>query len=291
MSATRDSVGIRLVAGWVGDNDMSSIASSLPVFGPIQAAYFWFKNRKRARLLESWAKEKGLDFASDGGGFSAPSNPARSEDASTLGRHSGKAVEVFSRMIGLSKIQASFPQFASNRLRGDWQSDKNICWGSYKGYTVVVWDTVYYDLNTGQSSVDWTEGEYTSILVLCDAPIHRTLITPHSLGKRLSAFGIEEGRGMFGMSTVQFELDAFNKAYRVKATDDRWTFAIIDQAMMEWLLSQKKHTIELAPGGVTVSTWFTLDTGQIDEQLDFIVGFLDRIPEDLKHSTHSVSGE
>ena len=155
---------------------------------------------------------------------------------------------------------------------------------------MLVWDTVFYDLNSGGSSTDWSEGEYTSILVLCDTPIHRTMITPHSIGKRLSAFGIEEGRGTFGMATVNFELDAFNKAYRVKASDERWTFAIIDQAMMEWLLEQKKHTIEMAPGGVTVSTWFTLDPEQIEEQVEFIIGFLDRIPEDLKHSQGTSSG-
>ena len=268
---------------------MSSIASSLPIRGPLQAIYFWFKNRRRARMLKSWAEEKGLQFAPDGKEFSPPANPGGSEDASQLGKHSGKAVQVFSRMIGMSKIQSAFPQFASNRLRGDWQSDKNICWGSYKGYTVVVWDTVHYDLNTGNSSVDWSEGEYTSILVLTETPIHRTMVTPNSLGKRLSAFGIEEGRGIFGMSTVNFELDAFNKAYRVKASDERWTFAIIDQAMMEWLMQQKKHTIEMAPGGVTVSTWFTLETDQIEEQIEFIVGFLDRIPEDLKRPGSTVT--
>jgi len=268
---------------------MSSISSSLPVLGPLQAAYFWFKNRKRSRVLKSWSQEKGLQFAANGGEFSAPPNPAQSEDASQLGRHSGKAVQTFGRMIGMSKIQTAFPQFASNRLRGDWQSDKNICWGQYKGYTVVVWDTVYYDLHTGGSSADWSEGEYTSIMVLTETPIHRTMITPHSLGKRLSAFGIEEGRGTFGMSTVNFELDAFNKAYRVKGSDERWTFAIIDQAMMEWLLQQKKHTIEMAPGGVTVSTWFTLSTEQIEEQIEFIVGFLDRIPEDLKRPGSTVA--
>ena len=113
-------------------------------------------------------------------------------------------------------------------------------------------------------------------------------ITPTSLAKRLSAFGIEEGGG-FGLSTVKFELDSFNKAYRVKARDERWAFAIIDQAMMEWLLERKKHTLELASGGITVSTWFTLDQAGVEEQLDFIVGFLDRFPDDLKQARTTAS--
>lgn len=265
---------------------MSSNNSFIPVMGPIQMFWFWLKNRRRAKALEAWSKTHGLDFAINAKTFEPPRNPADGEDASHLGRRSARAAGIFSRLIGLSKIQATYPQFASNRLRGDWQSDKNICWGTYKGYTVVVWDTVFYDLI--DDGPDWREGEYTSILVLADMPIHRMLITPNTLFKRLSAFGIEEGRGTFSMSTVKFELEAFNKAYRVKAKDERWTYAIIDQSMMEWLLEMKKHTLEFAPGGVTVSTWFTLDTDAIQKQLDFCVAFLDRIPEDLKH--HDLKG-
>ena len=118
--------------------------------------------------------------------------------------------------------------------------------------------------------------------MLTETSIQPTLITPNSLGKRLSALGIEEGRGMFKMSTVKFELDAFNKAYRVRSTDQKWAFAIIDQAMMEWLMQNKKHTMELAPGGTAVSTWFTLSPEQFREQLDFCIEFLGRFPEDLQ---------
>ncbi len=265
---------------------MSSNNSFIPILGPLQMFWFWLKNRRRAKALRAWATENGLQFAPDGKTFSPPPSPGHSEDASHLGKRSARATGIFARIIGMSKIQSTYPQFAANRLRGDWQSDKNICWGTYKGCTIVVWDTVFYDLNGGDA--DWTEGEYTSIMVLSDIPIHRMMITPNTLFKRLSAFGIEEGTGTFSMSTVKFELEEFNKAYRVKAKDQRWTYAVIDQSMMDWLLKMKKHTMEFAPGGVTISTWFTLDTDSIQRQLDFCIGFLERIPEDLKH--HDLEG-
>ena len=258
--------------------------ANIPIIGPLQMLYFWFKNRRRAREMKAWADGMGFQFAANGGDFDAPANPGRSQDASHIGKHSSKAVGIFSRMIGMSKIQAAFPQFVSNRFRGEWQSDKNICWGSYRGTTVIVWDTVYYDISVGGSDTDWSEGEYSSVLVLTETPIHRTFITPNSLGKRLSAFGIEEGFGSFRMSNVQFELEAFNKAYKVKAKDQKWAFAIIDQEMMEWLLEQKKHTIELAPGGVAESTWFMMPTDRIEKELDFVINFLDRFPQDLKRA-------
>lgn len=257
---------------------------SIPILGPIQMLYYKLKNRKRARVFGAWAESHGLRFAPDTNGFDPPTNPAPKYDLSHVGKHSAKAVGIFARLVGMSKIQTSYPQFASNRLRGEWQSDKNISWGTYRGRTIVVWDTVYYDLDLSSNQTDWQEGEYTSIMILTDAPIHPTLITPNSLAKRLSAFGIEEGAGTFSMSPVTFELDAFNKAYRVKSKDAKWTYAIIDQAMMEWLMQQKKHTMELAPGGITISTWFTLTPEQVQEQLDFCLDFLDRFPEDLKHA-------
>ena len=38
-----------------------------------------------------------------------------------------------------------------------------------------------------------------------------------------------------------------------------------------------------------MSTWFTLNTEQIEEQVEFIIGFLDRIPEDLKRPGSTVA--
>jgi len=101
----------------------------------------------------------------------------------------------------------------------------------------------------------------------------------------VSSFGIEEGGGLFSTHAMKFELDEFNKAYRVKAKNEKWTYAIIDQAMIEWLLQNKNHSIEIATGGILVSTWFTLTPSQTEEQLKFCASFLEHIPEDLKHHT------
>ena len=256
--------------------------ANLPIIGPLQLVYFWFKNRSRRKMISNWAASKGLQFAPDAKTFSPPENRHGHEDASHFAKHSDRAQKIFSRMFGMSKIQASYPQFAANRFRGDWQTDKNICWGEVGGKTVIVWDTVLYDLDLRND--DWTEGMYTSILVLTDTPIHRTLIAPNKLFKRLSSFGIEEGRGTFSMSTVKFELEAFNKAYRVRGQDRKWTFDIIDQEMIDWLMENQGHTIELAAGGSMISTWFTLTPDRINQQLDFATKFLDHIPEDLQHS-------
>jgi hypothetical protein len=261
--------------------------TGIPIGGLLQTGYFWLKNRKRSKIFSAWAQAKGLQFAPNAKGFDAPPNPAAHEDASHVAKHGSRAAGIFLRLIGESKIQTHYMQFAANRFRGDWQSDKNISWGTWNGHTVLVWDTVFYDLNDGDG---YSEGEYTSVLILTESPLHRTLITPNTLLKRLGSLGVEEGRGHRGYETVKFELNAFNKAFRVRAHDKKWTFAVIDEAMIEWMLDQKaKHTIEIAPGGIMLSTWFTMSPEQVENQLDFCTGFLEHMPEDLKD--HTMDGE
>jgi hypothetical protein len=255
------------------------------MIGLIQMIYFWFKNRSRAAVLKKWAAEQGLDFAVNAKTFTPPENPGKAEDMSRYGARTKRTFGMISRLLGESKIQVHFPQFMANRFRGDWQSEKNICWGTWNGMKVITWDTVYYDIRDSGNSKDWSEGEYSSVLILTDTPLHRTLITPNSLFKRVSSFGIEEGGGLFSTHAMKFELDEFNKAYRVKAKNEKWTYAIIDQAMIEWLLQNKNHSIEIATGGILVSTWFTLTPSQTEEQLKFCASFLEHIPEDLKHHT------
>ena len=254
------------------------------MFGFMQMIYFWFKNRGRASTFRKWATSKGMQFAQTSKTFSAPENTGNPEDMSKHAAHSSRASGIFSRLLGHSKMQTQYPQFMSNRFRGDWQTDKNISWGTWNGYTVVVWDTVYYDLNDSINSKDFSEGEYTSILVLTDTPLHRTLISPNSIFKRVSSLGIDFG-SVFSTHAMKFELEDFNKAYRVRAKNDKWTYAIIDQAMMEWLLENKNHNIEIATGGIIVSTWFTLTPEQVEAQLDFCTKFLKHIPADLQHHT------
>ncbi|MDG2381426.1 MAG: DUF3137 domain-containing protein [Pirellulaceae bacterium] len=266
---------------------LDDILKAIPVQGLLQLVYFWLKNRKRAKRYRKWAKANGLQFALTGQSFQAPPNPATVDQSELHGEKPLSSQQrMFAKRFGRSKIQSQYGQFISNRFRGDWQSDKNICWGSWKGYTVVSWDTVFYDyvVATGQD-FDWSEGEFSSILILTDMPLHRTLITPKKLWKRLASFGIEEGSSLT-LKNVKFELDSFNKQYQVKSNDPKWAFAIIDQAMMEQLMEHGlQHGIEINSGGIMVSTWFTMEPEEVQKQLDACVDLLGNIPEDLKHNT------
>ena len=53
--------------------------------------------------------------------------------------------------------------------------------------------------------------------------------------------------------------------------------------MMEYLLDHKneKWHVELSPGGVLISTVYTLSPAKIEMAMDFLAGMLDNIDADL----------
>jgi hypothetical protein len=51
---------------------------------------------------------------------------------------------------------------------------------------------------------------------------------------------------LLGAHDIQFESDDFNKCFRVKCTDQKFAFSLIDGSMMEWLLgAQAFNNIEI----------------------------------------------
>ena len=56
--------------------------------------------------------------------------------------------------------------------------------------------------------------------------------------------------------------------------------------MMEFLLDHKneKWHVELSPGGVLISTVYTLSPAKIEMAMDFLAGMLDHIDADLLRS-------
>ena len=115
---------------------LDDVLKAIPIQGPLQMAYFWLKNRKRAKQHRKWAKSNGMQFALTGKSFEAPANPHTSDEAELAGEKPlSSQQQKYARMFGSSKIQSQYGQFISNRFRGEWQTDKNICWGAVWSHT------------------------------------------------------------------------------------------------------------------------------------------------------------
>ena len=253
------------------------------LFSGIQMLYFKMKNNSRAKTFQRMADEHNLSFfkkPSEYNGEILSLHPSKDDHGSPSGKLSAKA-RFASRMFGQSQLQTHLHNFKSNRWRGDWQTNCNIMEGSWKGHTMTSFDTVFFCANTDGSE----EGEYTSVFAHCKASIPRMIISPTGILSGLKR--LDENQMInIGYHKLQFELDEFNKSFRVVSADEKLSYGFITPKMIEYLMEHKheKWHFEFAEGGVLISTVYTLNAEKVEKAMDFLAGFLDRLEAYLLES-------
>ena len=121
--------------------------------------------------------------------------------------------------------QLDFPLFHEGRGT----ESGNLVSGTLQGTPVAAFDFAY-----------WTE--YRDSKGVAHRQYHRFLCAVTDIGPSCPALIIEHrgliGRvaGALGLDGIQFESDDFDKAYRVTCDDRRFASALVDPAMMAWLL-------------------------------------------------------
>ena len=121
--------------------------------------------------------------------------------------------------------QLDFPLFHEGRGT----ESGNLVNGTLQGTPVAAFDFAY-----------WTE--YRDSKGIAHRQYHRFLCAVTDIGPSCPALVIEHrgliGRvaGALGLDGIQFESDDFDKAYRVTCDDRRFASALVDPAMMAWLL-------------------------------------------------------
>lgn len=250
--------------------------------GGLQAVYFLFKNKRRAKAFQEFSDKHGLAFYPKTSGYNgeimqmhAPSSAdLRSQGKKRL---SQKAMNA-SRWFGDSPFQTKLWAFTSNRFRGDWQTNCNIMEGKWKGHLMTTFDTLWFEDNQN----DVSEGEYSSVFAHCKGDLPQAIITPTGLLSALKRF--DEGQMLnLGYHRQQFESTEFNNAWRVTAVEQRTTSDVLSQNMLEYLLEHKgeKWHIEFSTGGILISTMYTLNMAKIELAMDFLAGLLEHIDADL----------
>ena len=244
-----------------------------------QMLYFKMKNNHRAKALQAVSSEHGLTFcqktADYDGEITRLDSSEHMTDAQKSIRTPGPKTLLALRFFGESKLQTKLWMFKTNRMRGDWQTNCNIMEGTWKNHLMTCFDTLWFD-------DDENEGEYTSVFAHCKNKVPRMIISPGGLlgGLKRAEEGQLVNRGYHKLS---FENSDFNKRYHVVAADEKLAYAFISQAMIDFLMDHKKEKwhIELAPGGILISTVCTLAPKYITGAMDFLAGFLDHVDQDL----------
>lgn len=113
--------------------------------------------------------------------------------------------------------------------KGDGRGTENVMWGTWQGIPMTEFDYWYYEESTdseGRTSKSYSRFScaVTEIAAAC-SPL---TIDRENLLTRLADH--------MGMHDIEFELEAFNKAFNVKSHDRKFANDMIDARMMQWLM-------------------------------------------------------
>ena len=131
----------------------------------------------------------------------------------------------FSERDTSSVRELDFPLFHE----GTGTESGNLVTGTLRGTPVAAFDFAYW--TEQRDAKGFTHREY-----------HRFLCAVTDIAASCAALSIEhrgllgQVAGALGLDGVQFESDAFDRAYRVTCDDRRFASALVDPAMIAWLL-------------------------------------------------------
>jgi hypothetical protein len=159
----------------------------------------------------------------------------------------------------------------------------NLVFGSFRGRQVVMFD-YEYTVDRHESDGERTSSTYRFSAVKVDLTIRcpPTVIRRERIGTKLAnALGLG--------SDVQFESDAFNRAFEVRSDSRQFAFTLVDPAMMEWLMTNASDLdIQIEPGDLVVITrrlpWTDMEALAVR-----VLGFVEQFPK-LVWSSYGVSG-
>jgi hypothetical protein len=123
--------------------------------------------------------------------------------------------------------------------RGDRQRTKDVLHGVLDGDHVQVFDLDLEYVSTDSNGHRHTRTEHYTCATL-ELP---GAWFPHIELERESL--LSRAKGALGFRDVQFESDAFNRAWHVRCEDKRFAYALVDPGVMEFLLDLQGFRFEL----------------------------------------------
>ncbi|MGC4937273.1 hypothetical protein [Kribbella sp. DT2] len=115
---------------------------------------------------------------------------------------------------------------------GDHRRAKNVLTGAFQGRQIVAFDYSYQTHSTDSKGRRQTQThKYGVVVMQLPGPLPHLQVTHEGI------FGGAVANAL-GFRDLQFESDQFNRAFRVKADDERFGHAVVHPRMMELLLAR-----------------------------------------------------
>jgi hypothetical protein len=113
--------------------------------------------------------------------------------------------------------------------KGDGRGTENVLWGAWQGMDLREFDYWYYEEST-DSQGHRSKTYYHFSCAATELPLQGAHLT---IGKENVFTRLADH---LGFQDIEFELEAFNRAFQVKCKDRKFATDVIDQRMMQWLM-------------------------------------------------------
>lgn len=149
---------------------------------------------------------------------------------------------------------------------------ENVVWGPWKGgEPVTAFDYEYYTEST--NSKGQTQRHYHRFSC---AQLEVPAAFPHlQLGRENLFTRMADG---MGLEDIQFELPEFNRRYNVKARERKFAYELLDQRMLDWLVSfDQGYSFEVA-GNRILAYRRRIKPAALEPLIGTLVMFRERVP-------------
>ncbi len=155
--------------------------------------------------------------------------------------------------------------------RGDGRGCENVLAGQWQALDLKEFDYWYYEQSSdGRGGTSRTYYRFSCVLVPIQAACDYLTITHETMFSRIADH--------LGFEDIQFELEDFNRAFRVKCKDRKFANDMIDQRMMQWMLSMGERFGYEIMGNEVLVFAKKLDPLGLVPLLGTAKGFLDHVP-------------
>jgi hypothetical protein len=150
--------------------------------------------------------------------------------------------------------------------KGNTQETSNVIKGTYSGCSVTMCD-YEYTTHTGKS----THTHYYSCYMLhLPVSFGWLNVAPEGLFSKIAQ--------AFGYDDIDFESAEFSRRYCVRAQDRKEAYALITPQMIDYLMATPGLYFSIQGKRLLVTTEGKLQSWEIQQQLNFLLGIAARIP-------------
>ena len=151
------------------------------------------------------------------------------------------------------------------------QRADNVMTGPFGPYAVVVFDFSYKQ-SSGSGKTRSTRTYRFAVHALA-LPVALPWV-------HLSAEGfLDRAAKFFGAQDIEFESDEFNRAYRVRADDERFAYDLVNPQTMAHLLAWGGPDVRVVGPYLVHVARGRLDLGAVDRWLTMLAGVCDNVPD------------